>query len=588
MRTAKCPSVLFLLGILLLSSSTCTSTSHSGDRERELGLRKNAMDIEKAATEPEKTESDSISALIEGLKEEEFYAVLSVNIELTRLGPKAVPSLIKIVKDKSRGSTLRKNAVWVLGSIGRNPGLRYIRSGISDRAELLQTMTTETVALSEPVVAVLVEALGDEDRSVRTVAAYALGQMNIVVEALEGKVEEATLLLTENLKDEESLARIGAAFALLKLTRRGKEAVPVLIEALKDKDEKVCDSARRAIADAGVDSEDASVALAKLLGHKDPDIRENAAYTLSNLYENAGAPDSGYCQRGARNVEEPLPPSVIEAFIKALKTEQDRTLLCVVCALESIGMRADKAGPALVEVLEYYSPSIHHSAVMALRKLGAQSGPALERALDSKNVFVRSGAASAYWKVSAKTEKAKHSRIVARCAAILIDTLKAEESRIRSFAADSLGDMDQSDRLSSDSAGPIVRALMEALKDRNQWVRASAAQALGKIGRNPKRKQELNALIVSSLVYALKDREYYAQDAVIKALEELSPRSIPNLIVALKDKDAFTRSGAAETLGEIGPQAKPAIPALKVALKDQASSVRKIAQKALKKIQSKY
>jgi HEAT repeat protein len=52
----------------------------------------------------------------------------------------------------------------------------------------------------------------------------------------------------------------------------------------------------------------------------------------------------------------------------------------------------------------------------------------------------------------------------------------------------------------------------------------------------------------------------------------------------LKDPVATVRWRAAETLGNIGPGAKPAVPALLEALKDEDGSVRVYAAQALEKI----
>src|SRR5947207_930611 len=50
---------------------------------------------------------------------------------------------------------------------------------------------------------------------------------------------------------------------------------------------------------------------------------------------------------------------------------------------------------------------------------------------------------------------------------------------------------------------------------------------------------------------------------------------VPDLIQQLKDREAGTRRDAASALADLGPQAKPAVPALILALKDKDLYVRR-------------
>ena len=59
---------------------------------------------------------------------------------------------------------------------------------------------------------------------------------------------------------------------------------------------------------------------------------------------------------------------------------------------------------------------------------------------------------------------------------------------------------------------------------------------------------------------------------------------VPLLIQTLGDEDVFVRRDAARGLGHFGVAAQPAIPALRMLLRDPEPSVRKAAQQALVKI----
>jgi HEAT repeat protein len=62
---------------------------------------------------------------------------------------------------------------------------------------------------------------------------------------------------------------------------------------------------------------------------------------------------------------------------------------------------------------------------------------------------------------------------------------------------------------------------------------------------------------------------------------------VPVLIEALKDQRVYVRRLIVESLGQIGPQAKDAVPALRTALQDEESDIRRLAAKALEKIERK-
>jgi HEAT repeat protein len=64
-----------------------------------------------------------------------------------------------------------------------------------------------------------------------------------------------------------------------------------------------------------------------------------------------------------------------------------------------------------------------------------------------------------------------------------------------------------------------------------------------------------------------------------------APKSVPVLVKALGDSEAMARRHAAESLGRLGPLAKPAVPALKAALKDPDDDVQAAAAAALERIE---
>ena len=62
-----------------------------------------------------------------------------------------------------------------------------------------------------------------------------------------------------------------------------KEAIPVLVEALRDKEAEVRDSAAEALGALGADAREAVTALLDLIKDKDEDVRQTAVEALKKI-----------------------------------------------------------------------------------------------------------------------------------------------------------------------------------------------------------------------------------------------------------------------------------------------------------------
>jgi len=183
----------------------------------------------------------------------------------------------------------------------------------------------------------------------------------------------------------------------------------------------------------------------------------------------------------------------------------------------------------------------------------------------------------------------------------LVITLKDSDRRVRSTAAEALGDIgpaakeavpaliaalkdsewhvrDSAEEALEDigpAAKKAVPALIAALKDSDKKVREFAAKSLGEIG--PAAKKAVPALIALH-------SDWSVREAALSALRKMGLKAVPALIAELKDSNSSARKFAAEALGKIGPAAKEAVPALIAALKDSEWNVRDSAEEALEDI----
>ncbi len=131
--------------------------------------------------------------------------------------------------------------------------------------------------------------------------------------------------------------------------------------------------------------------------------------------------------------------------------------------------------------------------------------------------------------------------------------------------------------------GPVrvdltVPGLARLLADGDTDVSKEAALTLGKYG--PKAKAAVPALVTAT---GAGDPDM--RIAAIKTLALVGPQnaapSVPALAAALANEDAGVRVAAAETLGKLGAVARSAVPALRRALDDEDADVRRAASDAV-------
>jgi hypothetical protein len=138
--------------------------------------------------------------------------------------------------------------------------------------EIPQKVRIELLGItrSDRAVSALVQALNHEDYDVRTIAAYALGNIGN---------EAAVSALVQALNHEDYDVRTIAAYALENI---GNEAaVPALVQALNDEDYDVRSSAAYALGNIG--NEAAVSALVQALNDEDYYVRRNAAEALGKI-----------------------------------------------------------------------------------------------------------------------------------------------------------------------------------------------------------------------------------------------------------------------------------------------------------------
>ena len=248
---------------------------------------------------------------------------------------------------------------------------------------------------------VLVQAMMDESVRVREAAANALVEIG-------PQAVDAVPALIQALRNEEEDSDLRQA-ASAALGAIGSEAVPALVQALADEDEHVRWAAASALRDSGPDAVDAVPALVQALQDEHEDVRQAAASALGKigpqavpaLIEALGDGDA-HVRQGASLALGLIGPEAREAvplLIQALEGDEDWLVRSrAAYALGWIGPEPSEAVPALVQALGDESEYVRSAVADALGEFGAQARdaiPALIEALDDEYGGARSSAARA-------------------------------------------------------------------------------------------------------------------------------------------------------------------------------------------------
>jgi HEAT repeat protein len=210
----------------------------------------------------------AIPRLIPMLKDAEENIALWAGYALRKIGKEAVPALIEAAKSKDMA--LRGNAIGTLGSIGREAkdALPLILK-VAEHSDPFMRRAAICAAAgvapdSDKALSAVIRALDDEDQDVAIGAAcsltyfgpearkalpelahmlkhknrerrkQAMGTLGNIAMKNGRKMQEATPVLLRAWKDEDSWVRYIAVKTLGTVRAPAKDAVPILLEALKD------------------------------------------------------------------------------------------------------------------------------------------------------------------------------------------------------------------------------------------------------------------------------------------------------------------------------------------------------------------
>jgi HEAT repeat protein len=338
---------------------------------------------------------------------------------------------------------------------------------------------------------------------------------------------DAVPAVIEAMRDEEPFMNctIGALMAV------GPDAIPHLIEVLDDEHPSVRQKAASTLGFMALFQDmplEAIPPLVQLLDDDEKRVREAALNALGNFGPNAVEvihEQSGFKSqepeksiqkaKGEIDLSSPLYKDAVPAIARALEDENWGTRNQAITALYQIGPGAKAALANLKFVAEY--EEYPHLRAMALKVIDVIEGrPAQDRQI--YNMYVNTDT----WRIPE-----------------LIEDLDNEKWMVRRYSAHRLGTYEE-------NAKDAAPALIKAIKDENSRVRSYAAESLGRIGPMPG--------VVNALIEALGDEDLYVRKNAAYSLGSLGPdgtEAIPTLIEMLKDEDSSIREAATYAIGKI-------------------------------------
>jgi HEAT repeat protein len=274
--------------------------------------------------------------------------------------------------------------------------------------------------------------------------------------------------------------------------------------------------------------------------------------------------------------------SVVVDLTEGLRVEKESEVrLEAAVALGRYGKQAKGAVQALAGVLTDKDAKVKEASATTLGRIGPDAKPAVEDLiglLKDAEPAVRKAAAFAIGRAEPDD--------VSKPSLALAEVLKKETAvELRLEIVTSLG-------LLGDKSQDVVTAVAAALTDKDTGVRRQAAQSLGKFFVGAKAADK--ALLAAFKTDPDKLVRAYALHSVCLAYGEEAKSLIPHLTERLDpaqpttfEKEPEVRIAICDELGAMGPEATPAVPAIRIAMKDPETKVRDAATSAMKKVLAK-
>ncbi len=503
---------------------------------------------------------------------------------MAKLGNKAVPDLVKIIKSGSPIGQAR--AATAIGRIGpaAKDAIPALAGALSSPEASVREAAVRAIGQMGPPAKETTKQLlkllkSDKSDNVRAAAAKALG-------AIAPAQVQVISALTARLSDKDLFVRIAAADALGRFGADAKSAVPALVRALKDENWSIRAHAFEALGKIGKEAKAALPEMLKVIRtpfpYKEYGFTAIEAYYLSA--EEAAARATAKARWNAVKALGKIAPDSKEVFAAVLKAADSSDLDVKSAALETLAdfgkMARDEAAAVLFRALkdkgEY--TDISCAVLETLKKIGTSDpatirlilkmppegvvGVGVMKKLGPEDKALIPDLMAALKSVGRHVPEAAIAGLAAIGTPAIPELIKAfneGDRTVADYAAEAISGMGA-------GAKPAIPELVKALGNKDRWKAAYAASAIRNIG--PHAKEALPALFEM-----IRERKPGRTGAigVIGALKPEARTTVPLLVGIAKDtqEDAKVRSSAIVSLAWMGTDAKEALPALRELIKDE-------------------
>jgi HEAT repeat protein len=249
----------------------------------------------------------------------------------------------------------------------------------------------------------------------------------------------------------------------------GDSAIPQLMIAMKDEDERIHKSAVQSFVNMG---ERAADSLLKVFDDKNERIRIGAVDALGQITQINIHQNLKFYQKNSSEYQKIKQESykLISAFNRALEDESPEVRFRAANALQIFEADAKPAIPNLIKALSLSAGNYANNfqIVETISKIGMEAIPEITAELESEssNKYVRAGLVEALGKIGGD-KKVEYVPLITK---LLMD----KESGVRANAAEALGDIGYKSRGS-------INELFSLLKDNELSVRRQSIESIGKI-----------------------------------------------------------------------------------------------------------
>ena len=524
---------------------------------------------------------------------------------LRKLGQDAVRLLTDILKREKWQR--RSGAAWALGELREPAAVPSLIEALRDDNESVRTEAGHALLrIGKPAIPRIVSLLKDEEADMRAVAVKLLGRFKD-----PSTVPHLIECLEDNewpFREEVSISELAA----ISLRRIGTQDALTAIE--KWRKQRKEDSEQPDVSAQLAPNDFASEQLLAELEHPNWEIRRNAIIRLGESENNLALPyiikavndsDNSVQLAAIKALEEFSGSDAVQALVSALRNAD--TAICDAAAL-ALSTKGEEALPGLIEAMTDPSADVRGVAAEALGKIGDEVAiPYLVDALTDagelrlENSRVNDIAAKALERIG--SEKALFALSQWRkergidygvpvveepdnTPLLLLDAMsRTDEREVLLEFLDTVHNQEWHDKQQAvqelrayvhgiQGSNEAVSELSNALGSEEPIVRWTAADALGQIG---------DTSAGQALINALNDPSWTVRVEAVRSLSETEEAiAVPGLIQALEDANAVVRETAAATLGHF--EDARAVPHLVALLHDHDNFVRQAAVSALGEI----